>query len=322
MPSDLKTLTSLRFFAAFWVFLFHLRARENFEPSWFLDFVSNGARGVDFFFILSGFVILHVYDGEFSHRRFLAKRFARIYPLHAVVTLLFIAVAVVGANPVEGVWQSTFLLHAFSTTDGLVLNGPSWTLSAEMFAYLLFALIPFRKTWIIGLACVVTFIGAHILSLSLGKTAFIHMTWDYGAFRIVPLFLLGMLLRRLTPDVSEPFAAAAGIAGLVLLGWIGTMQNAGYAILAPFVLLIVSGARLSNSNIVTNRKTLVYLGEISYSIYMVHIFLIAIFFDYLPKFGIPTPHWFVISIALLVASSVSYHLIEVPARRWINAHIR
>lgn len=146
LPTDLKTLTSFRFFAAFWVFLFHLRLRVDFDQSWLMDFINNGARGVDFFFILSGFVILHVYDGEFSRQRFLVKRFARIYPLHAVMTLLFVAFAVLGSNPIEGFWQSVLLLHAFDTTDGLVLNGPSWTLSAEMFAYVLFALIPFRRT--------------------------------------------------------------------------------------------------------------------------------------------------------------------------------
>ncbi|MBB3993618.1 peptidoglycan/LPS O-acetylase OafA/YrhL [Sulfitobacter undariae] len=322
MLHDLKSLTSLRFFAAFWVFLFHLRLRTDFGQGWFSDFIANGARGVDFFFILSGFVILHVYDSDFSRWQFLLKRFARIFPLHAVMTALFIALAVIGSNPVEGVWQSVLLLHGANTTDGLVLNGPSWTLSADMFAYLLFALIPFRQTWIIAAACVASFLAAHILSVSLGKTAFLHMTWDYGVVRIVPLFLLGMLLRRLAPYISEPLAVAGGIVGIVLLAWIGSMQNAGYAILAPFALLIVSGARLSNWKFFTNSKLAVYLGEISYSTYMIHIFLLAVFFDYLPKLGIPTPHWSVISVALLAASSVSYHLIEVPARRWINAQSR
>lgn len=48
LPRDLKSLTSLRFFAAFWVFLFHLRSRIDYEPNWFWGIVENGARGVDF----------------------------------------------------------------------------------------------------------------------------------------------------------------------------------------------------------------------------------------------------------------------------------
>ena len=47
MPTDLKTLTSLRFFAAFWVFVFHLRSRTDFGEGRVLDFIDNGARGVD-----------------------------------------------------------------------------------------------------------------------------------------------------------------------------------------------------------------------------------------------------------------------------------
>ena len=319
MPTDLKTLTSLRFFAAFWVFVFHLRSRTDFGEGRVLDFIDNGARGVDFFFILSGFVILHVYEGEFSRRLFLIKRFARIYPLHALMTLIFIAVAVVAGENPDGVWQSLLLLHAFDTTHGLVLNGVSWTISAEMFAYLLFAMIPFRQTWLIAMTCLVTFLAAHALSLSLGKTAFLHLTWDYGAVRIVPLFVLGMLLRRVTPFISEMQAVLVGIVGLGLLGWVGSIPNAGYEILVPFVLLIMAGARLSDWEIVSNRKPLVYLGEISYSTYMIHVFVITAFFDFLPRLGIPTPHWIVICLVVLACSSVSYHLFEVPARRWINA---
>ncbi len=70
LPNDLKSLTSFRFFAAFWVFLFHLRSRIDYETSWFWDIVSNGARGVDFFFILSGFVIFHVYEPQITSGRF------------------------------------------------------------------------------------------------------------------------------------------------------------------------------------------------------------------------------------------------------------
>lgn len=169
------------------------------------------------------------------------------------------------------------------------------------------------------MTCVFAFGTAHIFAMSLGKSAFVHMTWDYGAFRIVPLFLLGMLLRRLTPYVSEMLATAVGVLGLVLLAWVGSIQSIGYAILIPFALLIISGARLSNWRIISNSKAFVYLGEISYSTYMIHIFVIAACFDYLPKLGISTPHWSIICIVVLALSSASYHLIEVPARRWINS---
>jgi peptidoglycan/LPS O-acetylase OafA/YrhL len=326
LPNDLKSLTSFRFFAAFWVFLFHLRSRISYEDNWFWGLVDNGARGVDFFFILSGFVIFHVYEGpikngELSRRSYLIKRFARIYPLHIVMLLIFLLIAIAGSNQIHGVFASVFLLHSWGLTDGLVLNGPSWTLSAEMFAYILFGVIVVRSppTWVITIAFFATAIGVHFFSLMMGKTAFLHLTWDYGSLRIVPLFILGMLLRRLTPRVSILAAALMGIAGLLILLLVATSGPVGYEILVPFVLIIVSGARLSDcQNLPSNNKILVYLGEISYSVYMVHIFVIAAFFEYLPKLGAPIPPWPVICIALVMCSSVSYHLIEVPSRLWIN----
>ena len=326
MPKDLRTLTSFRFFAACWVFLFHLRSRIEYEDNRFWDFVENGARGVDFFFILSGFVIFHVYEGqlenrEFSFRHFMLKRMARIYPLHFVLWAVFVVFALLGANSIDGLFPSLLLLHAWATTDGLVLNGPSWTLSAELFAYLLFAIIVVRvpKTWEILAAFVSTFIVVHIIAVLLGKSAFLHLTWDYGTLRILPLFILGILLRRIAPSVSVQFAALLGILGLAALALLGSKQEAGYEIIVPFALLILAGARLSEVRwLPSNGALSVYLGEISYSTYMIHMFVIAVFFDYLPKLGIGPLHWAIVCVAVIVGSSISYHLIEVPARNLIN----
>lgn len=259
LPDDLKSLTAFRFFAAFWVFLFHLRSRIDHPDTWFWDIIDNGARGVDFFFIL--------------------------------------------------------------LTEGQVLNAPSWTLSAEMFAYLAFGLIVVRRpaTWMIAGAFVVTALAVHAFAISIGKTAFIHMTSDYGILRIIPSFILGMFLRRLCPQVSPTLASVMGVAGLVSLLWVAQREPAGYEIFIPFALLIVAGARLSDRSwLPTNSQLPVYLGEISYSIYLIHILVIRIFLDYLPALGLPLAPWPAICLALVVGSSLSYHVIEVPARRWIN----
>ncbi|SFR17815.1 acyltransferase family protein [Poseidonocella sedimentorum] len=325
LPADLRTLTSFRFFAAFWVFLFHLRSRIEYDQNWFWSVIENGARGVDFFFVLSGFVIFHVYepkisDGTFSFRRYVVKRFARIYPLHAVMLLVFVALSILRGSGADGIFASVLLFHAWGVTDGLVLNGPSWTLSAEMFAYLLFGVLVNRSpgTSAIVAALCVSAIAAHFIALGVGKSAFIHLTWDYGIVRIVPSFILGMLLRRLTPIVPAAFAAIMGFAGIVAL-LILASAPAGYEVFLPFSLLIISGAKLSDRrNLPTNSKLFVYLGEISYSTYMIHIFVIAVWFDYLPKLGIAPLPWPAICVMVLACSVASYHVIELPARRWIN----
>lgn len=328
LPDDLKSLTAFRFFAAFWVFLFHLRSRIDYEKSWLWDVIENGARGVDFFFILSGFVIFHVYEpqiksGRFSIRNYMIKRFARIYPLHLVMLLIFLAIAIVRNDQIQGVFASLTLLHAWGITDGLVLNGPSWTLSAEMFAYIIFGLAVFRSppTWFIAAAFLLTAICAHAFAVNVGKTAFVHLTWDYGIFRIIPLFVLGMLLRRLTPLVPPTIAVIIGLMGIGVFFWIAQFEGVGYEILVPFVLLIVAGARLSDwPKLPTNSRLCVYLGEISYSTYMIHIFVIALWFDYLPKLGLSPLPWPMICGVVIIGSAISYHLIEVPSRRWINRY--
>lgn len=327
LSDDLRSLTSFRFFAAYWVFLFHLRSRIDHESTWFWDIVENGARGVDFFFILSGFVIFHVYErqivsGRFSFRNYMVKRFARIYPLHLVMLLVFLALAIGGDHRIQGVLASVSLLHAWGLTDGLVLNGPSWTLSAEMFVYLVFGVVAFRSppTWLLAAAFLVTALCAHAFSLQIGKTAFIHLTWDYGSIRILPLFILGMLLKRLLPLVSPTLAAAMGVLGIAAFCWVAS-REAGYEILVPFVLLIVAGAGLSDLPMLpTNSRLLVHLGEISYSTYMIHILVISIWFDYLPKLGLGPFPWPFVCIAVIAGSLASYHLVEVPARTWINGH--
>jgi peptidoglycan/LPS O-acetylase OafA/YrhL len=240
------------------------------------------------------------------------KRFARIYPLHFVMLVAFLALAILGSNSTNGAWAHVSLLHSWGVTDGPVLNVPSWTISAEMFAYILFGAIVCRAppTWVITAAFVIAAIGAHAISVSLGKAAFLHLTWEYGSLRILPLFILGMLLRRLTPHVPLTIAPIVGLVGLGLFLWIARFEGAGYEILIPFVLLIVAGAKLSDRpKLVTNTKPLVYLGEISYSTYMIHMLIIAIWFDYLPKFGIGPFHWLFVCVL-------------VPARRWINRYSR
>ena len=327
LPTDLKTLTTFRFFAAFWVFLFHVKVVTEFEEGWFLSIIQNGARGVDFFFILSGFVIFHVYEGQinagsFSFRAFLKKRIARIYPLHVVMLLVFVVLTLGRGDPMDGFFQSLFLLHAFATTDGLVFNDPSWTISAELFAYVLFGLLVVRNVSTLALvvAFVVLAVLAHLLAVSLGKPAFVHMTWDFGGIRILPLFVLGMILRRLAPLSTPIISGGIGVVGLILLVLFIGREAAAYALLLPFSCLIVAGANLSDRAwLPTNWSAMTYLGEISYSTYMVHIFVIELCFIYAPRLGVPPMPWQVVGLIVVIASAVSYHLVERPARTWINS---
>jgi hypothetical protein len=155
---NIPALTGIRAVAALLVLSLHCDQSLPIGLSAILPPVARGYLGVDLFFILSGFIITHVYVKSLARPKigavcvFLWHRFVRLYPIH-LAALAGLA-AIVGAatsfgvrlnnpqawSPVEMGWQLT-LLHAWGVTNVVGWNTPSWSISAEWFAYLLFPLL-------------------------------------------------------------------------------------------------------------------------------------------------------------------------------------
>jgi peptidoglycan/LPS O-acetylase OafA/YrhL len=159
---DSEALTGTRAVAATWVILFHL---THVDPSLvardslFRRAASVGYLGVDFFFILSGFIIAHQYmaimekPSRKTVLRYLLLRLARIYPVHLATMLAFAAAAVfaaaagmrISADParfsIGGAGLNILLIHAWGISDRLTWNIPSWSVSCEWFGYLGFPLL-------------------------------------------------------------------------------------------------------------------------------------------------------------------------------------
>ncbi|MDB6177605.1 acyltransferase [Paracoccus sp. Z330] len=344
LSGDLPVLTAIRFFAAFWVFAFHFWSWIGLPDSGIWRVAGSGARGVDLFFVLSGFVIYHVYGrgraaSNFDFPTFMWRRFARVYPLHfvlLVVWLVFlIGLAQAGITlerelTFRDVIASVFLVQSWHITDGLLLNGVSWSVSAEMTAYLLFGLLISvaggRLRWGFWLvALILTAILGHVVARAEGYTGFMHPTWDFGALRILPSFALGVLARLAADRVGIRGAVAIGVLSVAGLSVVMQDADAGYALLPLFAGLILAAARLSGPlGRMPGMGVLVYLGEISYSTYMVHTLILLIYSQAGPRvFGfydlIPLSwHAVIVFVIILAASSLSYHLIEKPARNWLN----
>src|SRR5438128_957266 len=157
-PRYVKPLTGIRALAALLVLGTH--AEQN-VPAGFealVPFFSHGYLGVDLFFILSGFIITHVYlaslavPNRHAVQIFLWHRLIRLYPVHvtvltALVAMIYVAHAYrIPLNRPDQweasslVWHLT-LLHAWGVLDVTGWNQPSWSISAEWFAYLLFPLL-------------------------------------------------------------------------------------------------------------------------------------------------------------------------------------
>ncbi len=226
-PPDLPSLTALRGFAALAVVLFHFADRA--APTLLLHnpLIAHGALGVDLFFVLSGFILAHVYGAEARAGGvrigpFLRNRLARVYPLHLLLTVVALGWALtltatgrltfeaqalqLGLDPVtgQGFWATLsahlWLVHAWGTTSGLALNTVSWSVSAEWFAYLLFpglaALMWWRgravAPWLALAVALATLLAAELLARLALERPLTDLTYAFGIVRIVPEFMLGM----------------------------------------------------------------------------------------------------------------------------------
>ncbi len=343
LPSNLQELTSVRALAAFIVVIFHQFFDAANPPSIGNNLIADGHLGVDLFFMLSGFILAHVYlsawrEGTFSYKRFLTNRFARLYPLHLTMTLIFVAayqaLAIMGAETVaEGQnwahlpWHLA-LMHAWGVTDGHSWNFPSWSVSAETFAYLMFPIsltiaLIFRPVVTLVLA-ICLFAAASLFTLAVLDRSITKLMFDFGIIRVMTEFLIGLAIylvmeKRRLPDVWVRLCLWISVAAVGLLSAFQADERLIVMALAVFLATLAHLATQERSNILRH-PVLIYLGEISYATYMVHILvLFAVPVVAQRVGGLSEQMTAVISITTIyVASAILYHLIERPGRRWIR----
>ncbi|MGH6957642.1 MAG: acyltransferase family protein [Caulobacteraceae bacterium] len=341
-PQNLKPLTALRFFAAMWVVSY------DFWPSLGAPtprVVAKGYLGVELFFVLSGFILSHVYLQSFGERRFgyvkfLWARLARIYPLHLATLIgigaLAVGAAVIGADAGSKVlvWSSLPAQLTLTQAWGLGLGGgwnhPSWSISAEWFAYLAFPLFAWTA-WrlkgrpMLGLGLALAFVCA--MELGFERWAgfpLTEATIAWGALRIVPCFALGCatyLVWRARPLSSAPVALAVCAAAVLAIvaaaeaGWPDWIAiDLFAALIFGLASLPVSGSRALSWGV------WVYLGEVSFAIYMVCIPWKLAFENLAARAfalgdgPLPLGLWLADALGVIPAAMVLHHLIERPAR--------
>jgi peptidoglycan/LPS O-acetylase OafA/YrhL len=297
---------------------------------------------VDLFFTISGFVIASQYLSRVGNGRsigrFLWRRFARIYPLHLATLAFYVLIGAlfhVGVVRVENAERYSFsdipaqilLLHAF-VGDRLTFNFPSWSLSAEMFCYLLFPLVAFiGLRWpkmVIGLA----------LAAALGNTLFVVLwktsPWpDWinqgGEFRALPAFFLGVVLCLFRGRVGRlPLGALLLPAFLLFIvaGWAFSAMVS----LALVYLIAVVAVQCDVAKVTTPlaRLGLGRWAYLTYSTYMLHVpvatFVVTVVGRFLPHWpGVPLALVLVAMGVLIFVSMASFRLFEDPIRRWLNA---
>jgi peptidoglycan/LPS O-acetylase OafA/YrhL len=288
--------------------------------------------------------------------RFIAYRFGRIYPLHiitfaAVILLTWVGIYADGNplaeakilrnNTAETAIYHTLLLHGTGIVKGASWNYPSWSISVEFMLYLAFPLfIPIIsriKYWhihlvIIGGVCYYYF--STIVDPALrfdGKmpsdhpALFIPSVWANDIVRGLANFIIGLSLYQL---YSQNFLKKLPwdvilLAICATMMWMMLNRTPMNVVILIMPIFIYALANLKSFMCkFFNNKILVYLGEISYGLYMWHIpygmFVLHVFYD--NNVGVEFWQWrFVLMMAGLIAlSSLSYHLFETPCRRNIK----
>lgn len=353
MKREIVPLTSLRGIAASAVVLFHFYQGQPSHSALLDHTVGRGYLWVDFFFVLSGFVMAESHGADFRdgfrlspYRDFLIRRLARIYPLYIVLTVALLPFlssqcfdlqaypAMPSATARFAMWSgaNVLMVQAWGLAPSIV--GPGWSLSTEWASYLLFPILVFavltsRRT-IAGSVGALALMGLVVVARH-GPNGQLNVFADgpFPVMRCVAGFSLGLLtwrlaawppLRRLTQG-DAPLAAA-----LILLASLFAACDLDVMVALAFPIVVICAAnndgRIGRA---LEAKPLVTLGVLSYAIYLVHFPLLNLIVPALRPTTTALPPDLAAGATLaavftasLLSAAILHRLVEKPAHRAIR----
>jgi len=251
----LPAVTSLRFFAAFHVALFHMKEMRILTgPHWLTSFAGIGYVGVSFFFVLSGFILVYTYAGrDIVLGEFWRTRFARIYPAYLFSLIIYFPFFYIGTHQFHVPFFAfaeqhfalsavlvLFLLQAWVPPAALAWNAVAWSLSVEAFFYAVFpfALRRFGRLsstalamiipacWIAGMAVSIGFLAMRPAGAAYVGSADCSSAVQFVKFFPLvrlPEFLMGMACGFLFIRNERNPKLALPLIGIGLLGVVATV---------------------------------------------------------------------------------------------------
>ena len=343
--ADLPALTGIRGVAAWLVVLYHIRLGAAWAlPPPVVATLGKGYLAVDLFFMLSGFVLWLNYadrlrvGGIGEAANFLARRVARIWPLHVFIlagaVAFVLATAAAGRPPSDHYPWGELPLHLalmqnWGLTHSLTWNDPAWSISCEFAAYLLFPLLALAADWRrFGTTALCALLALLALTLCAtmwagGETSLGADIPRFGLPRALIEFSMGTILCALWErfrDAPLSLAAALGALAAFLMAWAaGAPETLAVPLTFAALLLAVALTAASPLNPLGWRPVH-YLGEISYSTYLGHFLLFIAFKLAFVSDGahVPLPLLGLFLAMMLAASVLLHHLVEKPAQRGFN----
>jgi peptidoglycan/LPS O-acetylase OafA/YrhL len=340
MGKQINALTSTRGIAAIMTVIFHFSGwcfPFNLLPTFFY----HGALAVSYFFVLSGFVLYVAYkDKSMTYGQFIKRRIARIVPVYEFSLVLILCVSYFINNNAFAVGYlkmivaHVLLLQAYIPDYAMNLNLPGWTLSVEMFFYLSFPLLLVllrKRTRLFVVMTVLIYAisqAAHLYYYPLrhGLSSNIIDTVFFNPVIHLNQFLIGMCggylysKTSLSKSRAGILLAISSVTILALMNFLPPAISCHAGLIAPiFMIFIVSLA--INGSAVLEVKPLVFLGEISYGLYILQL-PVHYIASYLNDKYIHLPgarfFYFFLCILILVASA-SYLFFEKPLMKKIGA---
>jgi len=293
--------------------------------------------GVDLFFVISGFVMVYVTSQrEQSPRRFLTMRAARIVPVYWFYTLLaaglyYVVPSLFRSNEFSLshiVLSMLFVPHGKGDLVGIPLVKQGWTLNLEVFFYVLFAIamaISLKHRTVLAVAAL-AMIAAVGPFYPIGNTSPIVWSLFFYTNPIILEFAFGMLiatafLRGKFDFLKPPLAGVLVVSGFLAIFILPPECERVLAYGLPAAAVLI-GALAFEQHIPIRQRFLESVGDASYSIYLVHIFAIAVLRKFWPLSmdGLASLALFLVaSIALVVViGRLSYALIERPSLQFLR----
>lgn len=359
--NPIHALTGLRLFAALAVYFSHVRTPLG-APEWLVTMQQSGYAGVTFFFVLSGFVLTLNYYGSLTTRQqlwsYAVARIARVYPLYLVVLAWpTVHVWAAGSLPKTSLALHVLGIHAWHPDDASLQTfvPPAWSISVELFLYATLPLLVIgarlldrRMLTLIGSVLLV------VLALAAITYLFKHVGWadlppkdPRSAHRWLyrtPLtrigdFFLGVLAARIYARLKGT-RSGTSLAGWLIVGSVALTfflasrpallfsvwsWDLMYAVPATALILGLALAPRHPLSRLLSLRSVVFLGEVSFAFYLVHVGVIQAVGAGTWATGVTRESVVVeaANLALAMVIATGLHLgVEKPARVWVTRVLR
>lgn len=326
----------LRAVAALMVVCTHITYKLNTNSLSFVGSFDVGAYGVDLFFVISGFIMTNTIVNKPNRPvKFLMARFKRIFPLYWLLTLVSLCIYLYNPSLINSSGGTTNLIASFTlmpTNDKLLINN-GWTLTYEFIFYFIFSFCMFFRNPVLICSLIIPFLFILGVAFTEGNAYWLHFTspllLEFGLGIIAYVFVVKFKFFR---KISL-LLIFISLTLLFIQCFSGTYNNDFERVIyggLPMFLLLLGCVSLEGDITIElkNKLTPLYdVGMSSYSLYLLHPFVLSGLTIFLSKIGMINYSLFYAGLMLISSVVISYYLykfVEIPLSNVfkVNRNIR